>query len=503
VTIDVTDPATFAGLDEPDPWRRGLAPTIRLPLPNAFGEAEIESPEWWLRRLHTELVARQPYLALHDAYYRGNQPAPWLPRQAQQEFRRVLDLVGANICGLIPDATAERLALEGFRLPGQEGADEETWRIWKANNLDEDFDLAILEALIGGTAYTCVQPNGTDTPDVYIEHASQAIVAYEPGSNRRRKAAGLKVWVDDWTGKLCATLDVQAGGGQWLFKFRCDIPAGEQVVDPGSVQWERREVPGEEWPARNPLDEVALTEIPNNPRLLTGGRSELEDIVPIQDRINKTIADRLMTQDFGAFPALFASGYPDDGSDEPVQIGRDRMVTTDVAETKWWQMSPAPLDPYSASKREDIRDAASRSRTPAQYLLGDLSNVNGETLKASESGLVAKCRQRMRPIGGGAVNTMRLARKAAGLPVPDERMESLWRNPEFRTEGETTDAAVKQVQAGLRDVRSAREFVGMSQTEIAQIEDRENTMDPVAQQVARSFQALTAGGGSGPAAAGG
>jgi hypothetical protein len=87
--------------------------------------------------------------------------------------------------------------------------------------------------------------------------------------------------------------------------------------------------------------------------------------------------------------------------------------------------------------------------------------------------------------------------------VPDERMESLWRNPEFRPAGETTDAAVKQVQAGLRDVRSAREFVGMSQTEIAQIEDRENTMDPVAQQVARSFQALTAGGGSGPAAAGG
>jgi hypothetical protein len=323
-------------------------------LPNALGAAPVGSPEWWLRRLHGEIVNRQPDLATYDAYYRGDQPTPWLPRQARQEFRRVLDLVGANICGLIPDATAERLALEGFRLPGQEGADEETWRIWKANNLDEDFDLAILEALIGGTAYTCVQPNGTDTPDIYIEHASQAIVAYEPGSNRRRKAAGLKVWIDDWTGLLCATLDVNIGGTQWLFKFEADAPKGGGPT-PRNVQWRRREVPGEDWPARNPLDEVALTEIPNNPRLLTGGRSELEDIVPIQDRINKTIADRLMTQDFGAFPALFASGYPDDGSDEPVQIGRDRMVTTDVAETKWWQMSPAPLDPYSAAKREDIR----------------------------------------------------------------------------------------------------------------------------------------------------
>jgi hypothetical protein len=126
--------------------------------------------------------------------------------------------------------------------------------------------------------------------------------------------------------------------------------------------------------------------------------------------------------------------------------------------------------------------------------------VNGETLKASESGLVAKCRQRMRPIGGGAVNTMRLARKAAGLPVPDTRMESLWRNPEFRTEGETTDAAVKQVQTGLRDLRSAREFVGMSQTEIAQIEDREATNDPVVAALSREFRAGAGmtGGGTAP-----
>jgi hypothetical protein len=118
-----------------------------------------------------------------------------------------------------------------------------------------------------------------------------------------------------------------------------------------------------------------------------------------------------------------------------------------------------------------------------------MSNVNGETLKASESGLVAKCRQRMRPFGGGAVATMMLARKAAGLPAPDARMESIWRNPEFRTDGETTDAAVKQLQSGIRDLRSAREFVGLSETAITQMEQREAEADPVAERLARSFQA--------------
>jgi hypothetical protein len=72
--------------------------------------------------------------------------------------------------------------------------------LWQANNLDSDSDKGILEALIHGTAYTLVQPNGTDTPDIWIEHPSQTIVAYEAGTNRRKKAAGLKLWVDDWTG---------------------------------------------------------------------------------------------------------------------------------------------------------------------------------------------------------------------------------------------------------------------------------------------------------------
>jgi hypothetical protein len=107
----------------------------------------------------------------------------------------------SNMMGLVVDATAERLALEGFRLAGQNAADQESWTLWKANDLDFHFDMGLLEGLKGGTFYTLVEPTGTPRPNIYVEHPSQAIVAYEPGSNRRRKAAGLKLWVDDWTGR--------------------------------------------------------------------------------------------------------------------------------------------------------------------------------------------------------------------------------------------------------------------------------------------------------------
>lgn len=448
---------------------------VALPdLPNSYGAARLLSPEWWLRRLHTQIANRLPYLELMDAYYSGDHPLPWLPRQAQQEFRRILRMTRSNYMGLVVDATAERLQVEGFRLPGQKTADADTWRLWQYNNLDDDADKGILEALIGGVAYTLVQPNGTNTPDIFIEHGSQAIVEYEPGSNRRRKAAGLKLWVDDWTALLNATLYLP----DWVYKFEAANPKSG-ALDPKKLTWRPRTVRGETWPARNTLGEVPLTELPNNPRLRTGGVSEIDDVIDIQDRANKTIADRLMTQDYGAFPQKWATGYPEEDSSgnpvEPIDIGRDRVVATDVAETKFGQWETAPLDPYNAAKREDVKDIASRTRTPAQYLLGEMSNVNGETLKASESGLVAKVRQRQRPFEGGLVDTMVLARKAAGLTVPPARISAIWRNPEFRTEGETTDAGIKQLASGIRDLRSAREFVGISQSEIADIEAREAT----------------------------
>jgi hypothetical protein len=434
-----------------------------------IGQPEIGSPEWWLRRLHKELAARCPALDLLDDYYEGDHPLPWLAPQAHVEFRRILRMTRSNYMGLVCDATAERLSIEGFRLPGSDEADADTWRLWQANDLDGDSDKGILEALIGGTAYTLVEPTGTPTPNIYIEHASQAIIGYVPGSNRRKKAAGLKLWVDDWTGMLCATVD----NGRWLWKFETDKPKGEYQVE--NLQWRRREVPGENWPARNTLGDVALTELPNNPRLRTGGVSEIADVIDIQDRVNKTLADRLMTQDFGAFPQKWATGYPDDDeSDAPFDVGRDRLVTTDVTETKFGQWDAAPLDPYSAAKKEDVHDIAARTRTPAQYLLGEMSNVNGETLKASESGLVAKVRQRMRSFSEGFEETMILARRAANLSTPDE-IETIWGNPEFRTEAEVTDAAVKQLAAGIRDLRSAREFVGLSQAEISQMEARHET----------------------------
>jgi hypothetical protein len=407
------------------------------------------TPEWWLARLYKQLMERQEALKFFDDYYCGAHPLPWLAPQAREEFRRILKMTRSNYMGLVCDSTAERMQVIDFRVGEQSEGDKDSRRIWQKNNMDFYSDQAILESIITGTSYLSLGPNAKDpaNPFIWAEHPSQVVVEYAPGSNRRDKAAGVKVWIDDWTGKINATLHLAPGSGRpraLIFKYQAAKPANTATPP----QWERREVKGEKWPAVNPLGKVPFYELPNNPRLLTGGRSEIEDVTDIQDRINKTLADRLITQDYGAFPQKWATAWPDEddeGNPQPkIDVGRDRMVTSSVQETQFGQWAAAPLDPYSAAKREDVKDIASRTRTPAQYLLGELTNVNGETLKAAESGLISKVRQRIRGVDDGFEDCMIDARQLAGLPVlGNEDIEVMWRNPEYRTEGELTSALVQ------------------------------------------------------------
>jgi hypothetical protein len=445
------------------------------------------SPLWWVKRLYDQLKRQRETFELFDAYYRGEPPRlPWLADQAQDEFRRLLALSKSNYMGLVVDAMVERQIVEGFRIGDELAGDMPTWEIWQANNLDAASDQVLLEAAIGGCSFLLVAPpeESGGNPLIYPEHPTQATVEYEPGSGRRRRAAGLKVWQDDWTGKQMATLYLPDA----IYKFQAPKPAAGGITDPA---WESRRVAGETWPAKNPLGEVPLVEVANNPRMLSGGVSELADVIAIQDRINKTLADRLMTQDFGAFPQKWAIGFPDEdaqGNKTRVDVGRDRMVQSEMAETKFGQFESAALDPYSSAKREDVKDVASRTRTPAQYLLGEMSNVNGETLKASESGLVSKVRQRNRTAGEGLEAVAGLARRAKGIDKPAEIIETKWRNPEFRTEGELVDSLTKMKTLNVPD-EALWERWGATEVEIARwkkMATEQQASNPLA-EIAREF----------------
>lgn len=444
---------------------------------------EPYTPIWWCQRLYDRIVDRQPHLERYSAYYRGDHPLPWLPNQIQDMARRILKMTRTNYMGLVVDSTTERQEPLGFRVGTSTSADAEAYRIWQANNLDATSSEAFQEAAISGSVYWMVAPNPVDpsTPKITVEHPSQMVVEYAPGDVRMRDAA-LKLWFDDRLNQTMGTLYLPGH----IYKF-----AGAKDSKPG--KWEPRLVAGEDWPAVNTLGVVPVVEMRNNAQTVySGGHldyvgvSELVDVIDIQDRINKTIADRLVTQDFGAFPQMWATGWAEDDDEEEaalaatlpgaqpshpagrVNFGRDRIVVANDPEVRFGQWMASPLDPYSNAKNEDVKDIAARTRTPSQYLLGEMINISGEALQSAESGLVSKVKQRNRGAGEALEEVMSLALLAAG----DERasqtrnMSTIWRDPEFRTIGQMADAVIKKHLAGLISWEQAMEDLGYTPDQI-------------------------------------
>lgn len=423
------------------------------------------SPDWWVRRLHKQLTERQPALDVLDNYYEGEHPLPFLPAKAREEFRRLLKMARANYMQLVVDAVVGRLQVMGIRMSAGEAApDDRVWEIWQANRLDADSRLVFAESVKLGTSYMLIEPPQDEVglPVVTPEHPSQAIVEYRPGS-RRVKAAGLKCYLDDWTGEVVATLYLP----ERVYTYTAAHREGIQ-----DLRWEL----DEERTGPNPLAEVPLVEFANRPQMMKPGTSEIAGVLDIQDRINKTLADRLMAQEYGAFRQKWATGVaiPTDDNGQPVEPYKaavDRMFLNEDPSARFGDFNATDLGPYLSAVRDDIKDIAAVTSTPPHYLLGDMINLSAEALKAAEAGLISKVRDLMLYAGESTEDTARLYLKAAGDPRPaDYSMEVVWKNPEFRTEGELVDALVKMKSLGVPD-EALWERWGASPQEIARWKD--------------------------------
>lgn len=398
----------------------------------------VESPLWWVKRLEKKLTDRRPHVDLMGAYYEGNHPLPIAHEKARTHFRRLLRASRANWTGLIVDAVAERLHVDGFRFGDAGESDDDVWAMWQANDLDAESELVHTEALVTGESFVTVWNNPADpqVPLIMPEHASQMTVEADR-TNRRELAAAFKMWTDDWTGRRMATLYLP----DVIYKFTSPKDGGD---------WKEREER-----LTNPLGRVPVAVFRNRPRLLTGGRSEIEDVIDVQDRINKTLFDRAMASEYSSFRQRYSIGMEIPVDDQglpkaPFEAAVDRLWMAEDPDVKFGEFSTTDLGPFIEAVESDIRTMAAISRTPPHYLLGAMVNISGDALKAAESGLSSKAASRTRQFGEAWERVAGLAFAVLDDPrAKEQSSEVIWRDVETRTEGERVDALTKMATLGV------------------------------------------------------
>lgn len=393
-------------------------------------------------------------VAQYRKYYDGDYSLSFSTEGYSQEFGRMLEEIVDNWLPIVVEAVSERMRVEGFRFGGTED-DKEAWDTWQRNQLDADSELHHNANLRDGVGSVLVWGDSDDNPIITIEDAHQVYVELMAGSRRHRRFA-IKRWVDEWDDN---TEFINLYAPEALYKF----------VRKGSLQLKET--------VHNPMGVVPVVPFYNRPDVTPGAyRSELKDVISTQRQINKILCDAIVASEFAAFRQRWAAGVEVEKDDKgkpinPFVSNVNRVWIAEDAATKFGSFEATDLQNYVSLLENRVQSIASRTRTPPHYLLGQSGTFpSGETLKATETGLIAKTKSRMRHAGEGWEEVQRLAFKVKG----DERRanfyraETIWADPESRTEAEHVDAMLKLRSLNV-PLRQLWEDVGYSQEQIARM----------------------------------
>lgn len=393
-----------------------------------------------------------------DRYYAGLQPLAFLSPEARKALGDRFGRLATNLPRLAVTSLAERLRVTGFS-----GAD--VWTDWLRNDLDQESGVAHREALLLGASFVIVWADQFGRPKVTIESAKQVAVLTDPGT--RRITAAVKRWETRTTTEATVFLADE------IIRLRAEQTGatvnGFKVVDQ----------------IDNPLGVVPVVRLRNGDRLLDDGVSEITDLVPLVDALNKLLTDMMVTSEYVGRPRRWATGIEleeedvldDDGNPtgeteavNPIPEGNRAMISeNDTA--KFGQLEAANLDGYSSAVDVLLGQIMAVSALPAHYI-GQLSDTpaSADALRAAEASLTARAESRQAAFGRAWEDVARLivgVRDGADPQLVDVRVT--WADAATRSIAQEADAVVKLYQAGLLPASYALKRLGYSDTEVDEI----------------------------------
>ena len=434
--------------------------------------ASLEDAQARVEKLYNRIAHRSSEITTLESYYEGKQPLAYASDEWRKFHQNRYSGFSDNWCGVVANAPAERLHVEGFKLDTStvKATDSESqlWRDWLDNEMDIQSSQGFLGSIVAKRSHVLVWGDEDGEPVVTWEHPAFVEVEYDY-ENPRKYVAALKVWRDDETEfatlyladevwKFSRPSKTVEDARSWPEQKRQAMLAGTWELRP------RGDAPN---PQPNPLGEVPITEFPNRPTLRGVPLSDIEGTMSMQNAINLLWAYLFTAADHASFPARVVMGQEppkvplldDLGNkigEKPVKIddlANGRMLWLTGQTTKIDQFDAAKLDVFTAVIEEAVGHIAAQTRTPPHYLVANkgLSNLSGDALVAAETGLAKKVQEQQMfftPAIRRVFRHMALVRGNQALADEARRGVVMWKDAENRSESQLSDALLKKKQIG-------------------------------------------------------
>ena len=407
-----------------------------------------------LTTLLQKLDEQKPKHAELERYYAGTQALAYLAPEAKEALGTRFGRMAANVPRVAVTSLAERLRITGFT-----GVD--VWADWLRNDMDQESGVAHREALLLGSSYVIVWADRFGRPKVTVESAHQMACLRDPGT--RTLTAAVKRWEDDkQTHAIVYGPDV-------ITRYRANhtgaTTAGFKVVEE----------------LANPLGVVPVVRLLNSDRILDEGVSEISDLMPLVDGLNKILTDLLVASEYTGRPRRYATGVEleetpvldDDGEDtgETVAVNPypegTRMMLAENDSAKFGQLDAANMSGYTAAVDILLTQISAVSGLPA-HMLGVMTDnpASADALRASEASLTARAEARQAQFGRSWEDVARLivgVRDGADPLSVDVRVQ--WADAGTRSIAQEADAVVKLHAAGIITTTEARTRLGIDNPE--------------------------------------
>ena len=419
-------------------------------------------------------------------YYEGNHRLAFATDKFRQTFGKLFSAFADNLCPAVVNSLSDRLVVTSLKTSRAEMKTESVdqgvpgvppykrvktedplgvaaWEIWEANGMDEKAGELHDEALTMGDGFVIVWPDDTGFPAIWPQKSEEIVVEYDPDTPGVITRAA-KAWIQD-DGYLRLNLYYPDRIEKYITRKRA--PNGWPKRIDAFVPYDD----GEGNVVENEFGRVPVFHFRNR-----GGYSELKDATPIQDALNKTVADMLVAMEFAAFKQRYVIGMEPDidpTTNEPSpefqkRTGVDRFLAFPNEDAKVGQFDATDLGQFTRVAEQFRHEMARVTGTPLHYFLiteGDFPS--GEAMKSAEARFVRRIEDRQTSFGKVWGDVMSFALYMQGdisredyFRTGKEKfyIETQWKDASPRSEAEIADTAVKKKAVGVSDSQLLHEL---------------------------------------------
>ena len=401
-----------------------------------------------------------------DDYIEGRHNLAFATEKFDSAFGELFAAFANNYCPTVVSVPADRMQIEKIELAGEGGelqAKLDTWL--KKVRLDRISNQAHDAAFRYGNGFVVLAE--TQKPGdwrLYQQRSDEMRVLYDP-EEPSRVILAIKVWR-----QLDNTFRLNVYQQETTLRFiartkGAEAARKETLTEIGGVV-KLAEVP---MPATladfEPYSGDALGPIvkhraagcpvfhfPNDPGRDGHGVTELLNIYPLQDALNKSVCDLLVGSEFHAMPQRFATGieveFDEQGKPKaPFLSDTSKLWYTGNKEAGFGAFPAAQLEGQIKCGEMFRREIARVARIPLHYLAFEGGSFpSGEALKTAEAPLVAKIEDRQVLWGDVWEDLVRLWLMLTGQGGEDTPLCCTWADTSARNEKERAETEQIQVE---------------------------------------------------------